>query len=153
VLGANDGLVSNLSLVMGVSGAAMPAHTILVTGLAGLLAGSCSMALGEWLSVNSSRESYQRQIATEADELEQITEEEEQELALIYQAKGLPEDQAELLAKRLIAKCDIMIENFKAGDMARYGLGYADLKGALPALRRGAAPLLSRRAHAGLAGA
>ncbi len=103
VLGANDGLVSNLSLVMGVAGAAMAAHAILVTGLAGLLAGSCSMALGEWLSVNTARESAQRQIDTEADELEQVPEEEEEELALIYQAKGLPEDLAKTLAKQLIS--------------------------------------------------
>ena len=103
VLGANDGLVSNLSLVMGVAGADMAAHAILVTGLAGLLAGSCSMALGEWLSVNTARESAQRQIDTEADELEQVPEEEEEELALIYQAKGLPEDLAKTLAKQLIS--------------------------------------------------
>ncbi|MGA8760529.1 MAG: VIT1/CCC1 family protein [Stellaceae bacterium] len=103
VLGANDGLVSNLSLVMGVAGADMAAHAILVTGLAGLLAGSCSMALGEWLSVNTARESAQRQIDTEADELEQVPEEEEEELALIYQAKGLPEELAKTLAKQLIS--------------------------------------------------
>ena len=103
VLGANDGLVSNLSLVMGVAGADMAAHAILITGLAGLLAGSCSMALGEWLSVNTARESAKRQIATEADELEQLPEEEEEELALIYQAKGLPEELAKTLAKQLIA--------------------------------------------------
>ncbi len=103
VLGANDGLVSNLSLVMGVAGAEMTAHAILVTGLAGLLAGACSMALGEWLSVNTARESAQRQIDTEAAELDQIPEEEQEELALIYQAKGLPEDLAKTLAERLIA--------------------------------------------------
>jgi VIT1/CCC1 family predicted Fe2+/Mn2+ transporter len=103
VLGANDGLCSNLSLVMGVAGADLAAHAILITGLAGLLAGACSMALGEWLSVNTARESAQRQIATEADELEQIPEEEQEELALIYQAKGLPEDLAKSLAQRLIA--------------------------------------------------
>jgi len=102
VLGANDGLVSNLSLVMGVAGADLAGHTILVTGLAGLLAGSCSMALGEWLSVNTARESSQRQIATEADELEQVPEEEKEELSLIYQAKGLPEDLAKSLAEQLI---------------------------------------------------
>ena len=102
VLGANDGLVSNLSLVMGVAGADLAGHTILVTGLAGLLAGSCSMALGEWLSVNTARESFQRQIATEADELEQVPEEEKEELSLIYQAKGLPEDLAKSLAEQLI---------------------------------------------------
>lgn len=103
VLGANDGLVSNLSLVMGVAGAALNPRAILVTGLAGLVAGACSMALGEWLSVSTSRESYQRQIDTEAQELEEVPEEEKEELALIYQAKGLPEDQARALATRLIA--------------------------------------------------
>ena len=103
VLGANDGLCSNLSLVMGVAGADLAPHAILITGLAGLLAGACSMALGEWLSVNTARESAQRQIATEAEELEQIPEEEQEELSLIYQAKGLPEDLAKSLAERLIA--------------------------------------------------
>ena len=103
VLGANDGLVSNMSLVMGVAGADLAPHAILVTGLAGLLAGAFSMALGEWLSVNTARESAQRQIATEADELEQVPDEEKEELALIYQAKGLPEDLAKALAERLIA--------------------------------------------------
>ncbi|MGA8382122.1 MAG: VIT1/CCC1 family protein [Stellaceae bacterium] len=102
VLGANDGLVSNLSLVMGVAGAQLAPRTILVTGLAGLLAGSCSMALGEWLSVNTARESAQRQIDTEAAELEQVPEEEQEELALIYQAKGVPEELAKTLARQLI---------------------------------------------------
>src|SRR5271169_884901 len=102
VLGANDGLVSNMSLVMGVAGADIAGHAILITGLAGLIAGACSMALGEWLSVNTARESAQRQIATEADELEQVPEEEKEELALIYQAKGLPEDLAKSLAEQLI---------------------------------------------------
>jgi vacuolar iron transporter family protein len=102
VLGANDGLVSNLVLVMGVAGADLAPHAILITGLAGLLAGACSMALGEWLSVNTARESAQRQIATEADELEQVPEEEKEELALIYQAKGLPKDLAKSLAEQLI---------------------------------------------------
>lgn len=103
VLGANDGLVSNLSLVMGVAGASLQQSTILLTGLAGLLAGAISMALGEWLSVQSSRELYQRQIAIERAELEAAPEEEEEELVLIYQAKGLPEAQARELAARLIA--------------------------------------------------
>jgi VIT1/CCC1 family predicted Fe2+/Mn2+ transporter len=102
VLGANDGLVSNLSLVMGVAGASSNGHTILLTGLAGLVAGSCSMAMGEWLSVNSSRELYQKQIATEAQELEHSPAEEREELVLIYQAKGLPEDDAKRLADRLL---------------------------------------------------
>jgi VIT1/CCC1 family predicted Fe2+/Mn2+ transporter len=103
VLGANDGLVSNLSLVMGVAGAEFSGQTILITGLAGVVAGAFSMAMGEWLSVTSSRELYMQQIATEAAELEAAPEEEEEELALIYQAKGLGEDEAKALAKRLIA--------------------------------------------------
>jgi vacuolar iron transporter family protein len=110
VLGANDGLCSNLSLVMGVAGADLAPHAILVTGLAGLLAGACSMALGEWLSVSTTRESYQQQIKTEADELEQVPEEEEEELALIYQAKGLPEEQAKALAQRLIGNKETALD-------------------------------------------
>ena len=70
VLGANDGLVSNMSLVMGVAGGAAASRIILLTGLAGLVAGACSMAMGEWLSVSSSRELSERQIATEKEELE-----------------------------------------------------------------------------------
>jgi VIT1/CCC1 family predicted Fe2+/Mn2+ transporter len=103
VLGANDGLVSNLSLVMGVAGAALSNQAILITGLAGLLAGAGSMALGEWLSVQSSRELYERQLRVEAAELAAVPDEETEELALIYQAKGLPEDQARALAERLSA--------------------------------------------------
>jgi vacuolar iron transporter family protein len=102
VLGANDGLVSNVSLVMGVAGANANPKTILLTGLAGLVAGACSMALGEWLSVNSSRELYEKQIATEKTELETVPEEEKEELVLIYQAKGLKEAEARALADRLL---------------------------------------------------
>jgi VIT1/CCC1 family predicted Fe2+/Mn2+ transporter len=103
VLGANDGLVSNLSLVMGVAGASLSGNGILITGLAGLLAGAGSMALGEWLSVQSSRELYQRQIQIEKEELEARPEEEQEELALIYQSKGLPKDRAEELAGHIIS--------------------------------------------------
>jgi VIT1/CCC1 family predicted Fe2+/Mn2+ transporter len=103
VLGANDGLVSNLSLVMGVAGAAFDAPTILVAGLAGLVAGAGSMAMGEWLSVQSSRELYGRQIEIERQEIQAAPEEEAAELALIYEAKGLPPEQARALAARLIA--------------------------------------------------
>jgi VIT1/CCC1 family predicted Fe2+/Mn2+ transporter len=110
VLGANDGLVSNLSLVMGVSGATAAQHLVLLTGVAGLVAGSCSMALGEWLSVNSSRELYRKQIDTEATELEQSPAEEREELVLIYQAKGLPEDQARALAEKLLSNKDTALD-------------------------------------------
>jgi VIT1/CCC1 family predicted Fe2+/Mn2+ transporter len=101
VLGANDGLVSNLSLVMGVAGAELNNSTILITGLAGLLAGAFSMALGEWLSVQSSRELYQHQIQIEKAEILASPEEEEAELALIYEARGLSTAEAQQLAARI----------------------------------------------------
>jgi VIT1/CCC1 family predicted Fe2+/Mn2+ transporter len=110
VLGANDGLVSNLSLVMGMAGAAAAETTILLAGLAGLVAGAFSMALGEWLSVNSSRELYRKQIATEAAELAQSPEEEKEELILIYQAKGLDEAQARALADRLLSQKEVALD-------------------------------------------
>src|SRR5258708_8326325 len=110
VLGANDGLVSNLSLVMGVAGASVPSRTILLTGLAGLVAGACSMAMGEWLSVTSSRELNQRQIDIEADELKRMPEEEKEEMVLIYQAKGLDEAAARALAERLMANKDTALD-------------------------------------------
>lgn len=100
VLGANDGLVSNMSLVMGVAGAAVSNGTILLTGIAGLLAGAISMALGEWLSVQSSRELNQRQIDLETEELEASPEEEKKELILLYQAKGMNSEEAKKLAEK-----------------------------------------------------
>jgi vacuolar iron transporter family protein len=103
VLGANDGLTSNLSLVMGVAGAQLPGRSIVITGLAGLLAGACSMAMGEYVSVQSSRELAQRQIAVEADELDEVPEEEEQELALIYEAKGLAAEEAASVAAGMMS--------------------------------------------------
>lgn len=110
VLGASDGLTSNLSLVMGVAGAALASHTILLTGLAGLLAGALSMAIGEWLSVQSARELSQRQIAIEREELAAMPEEEQQELALIFQAKGLAEPAARDLAQRMMAREDSALD-------------------------------------------
>jgi len=104
VLGANDGLVSDLSLVMGVAGANLASRSVLITGLAGLLAGAISMALGEWLSVQSSRELYTHQLEVEASELAEHPEEEAEELALIYRAKGLGEAEARQLASRLTAE-------------------------------------------------
>lgn len=110
VLGANDGLVSNLSLVMGIAGANAENRTILLAGLAGLIAGALSMAMGEWLSVTSSRELYEKQIATEAAELQQSPEEEMEELVLIYRAKGLSESEARGLAGRLLGQKEIALD-------------------------------------------
>ena len=110
VLGANDGLVSNLSLVMGVAGAALSQHSILITGLAGLLAGAISMALGEWISVQSSRELYEKQIDTEREEIEHMPDEEIEELTLIYQARGLEAAEARRMAERIMANKDTALD-------------------------------------------
>ncbi len=103
VLGASDGLLSNLSLVMGVAGAQVANSTILLTGFAGLLAGAFSMGMGEWISVQSSRELYQKQIHTEQEEIAANPEEEGEELALIYQARGLDEGPARQLAQQMMS--------------------------------------------------
>ncbi|MFN8631266.1 MAG: VIT1/CCC1 transporter family protein [Chloroflexota bacterium] len=103
VLGANDGLVSNLSISMGVAGASGGGKAVLIAGLAGMLAGALSMAIGEWLSVQSARELFAHQVRVEREELLTVPDEEEEELALIYQHKGLPEEQARAMAKTLVS--------------------------------------------------
>ncbi len=118
VLGANDGLVSNLSLVMGVAGAAAEGKTILLTGLAGLVAGAFSMAMGEWLSVNSAREMAQRKIDAEKSALEDAPEMQKEELILIYQAKGLDEASARILADKLFSSKEAALDT-----LAREALG------------------------------
>lgn len=106
VLGANDGLVSNLSLVMGVAGATSGQSEILLAGSAGLLAGALSMALGEWISVKSSQELYERQMALEMEEIVANPEGELKEIALIYMAKGIPDAQAHEMAQKSMANKD-----------------------------------------------
>lgn len=118
VLGASDGLTSNMSLVMGVAGADLSGHAILLTGIAGLLAGALSMAIGEWLSVQSARELYAHQIDVERQELQDVPQEEQEELTLIYQAKGLQEQEAQDLAKRLLSDKDTALDT-----LAREELG------------------------------
>ena len=103
VFGVNDGLVSNASLILGVAGAGADARAVVLAGVAGLAAGAFSMAVGEYVSVRSQRELFEYQIALERDELEQYPEAEAQELALIYEAKGLPKREAEQVAKRIVA--------------------------------------------------
>ena len=118
VFGANDGLVSNFSLVMGIAGANVEPGFVLLAGIAGLLAGASSMAAGEYVSVRSQRELYEQQIALEREELEMSPEEEHEELSLIYQAKGIPENQATELASQILANPDTAIET-----LAREELG------------------------------
>jgi VIT1/CCC1 family predicted Fe2+/Mn2+ transporter len=103
VFGVNDGLVSNASLILGVAGASSESGVILLSGVAGLLAGAFSMAAGEYVSVRSQRELFESQIALERDELGEYPEEEASELALIYAARGIPEEDARRLADRIVA--------------------------------------------------
>jgi VIT1/CCC1 family predicted Fe2+/Mn2+ transporter len=104
IFGVSDGLVSNTSLVMGVAGAATgESRFILLAGIAGLLAGAFSMAAGEYISMQSQRELYERQIALERAELEAMPEEEQAELAALYRAKGFSPAEAEAIAERLFA--------------------------------------------------
>jgi VIT1/CCC1 family predicted Fe2+/Mn2+ transporter len=103
VFGVNDGLVSNASLILGVAGASSQSDVILLSGVAGLLAGAFSMAAGEYISVRSQRELFESQIGLERDELAEYPKEEAAELALIYTARGVPEQEAHSLAERMIA--------------------------------------------------
>ena len=103
IFGVNDGLVSNLSLIMGVAGAYPGAHAVVVAGVAGLLAGAFSMATGEYVSMSTQRELFERELEMERAELEDNPAEEMQELALIYQAKGLSRDEAESISRRLMS--------------------------------------------------
>jgi VIT1/CCC1 family predicted Fe2+/Mn2+ transporter len=118
VFGINDGLISNMSLILGVAGAHSDPRFIVVAGVAGLLAGACSMGAGEYISVRSQREVFEYQIAIEEQELKEYPEEEMEELSLIYQARGIPIEEADHLA-------NIMIKNPKTGlnTLAREELG------------------------------
>jgi len=126
VLGGNDGLVSVFSLVMGIAGATGGNHSVLLAGIAGLLAGALSMALGEWISVKSSQELYENQMSIEMDEIENNPEGEIKELVLIYMAKGIPEIHAKKMAE------EIMKDKFHAHEVLvkeELGINPEELKG------------------------
>jgi vacuolar iron transporter family protein len=103
VFGVSDGLVSNTALVMGFAGSGTTRTVTLLAGIAGLLAGSFSMAAGEYVSMSSQREMYRREISLEEAELDERPEEEHAELVLIYRAKGLSRPEAEHLADRIMS--------------------------------------------------
>jgi len=126
VLGGNDGLVSNFSLVMGVAGASAGSGPVLMTGLAGMLAGALSMALGEWISVKSSQELSENQMQLEAEELEINPEGEKQEIALIYMAKGIPEEQARQMADAIMENKDQALDILVKEEL---GINADELKG------------------------
>jgi VIT1/CCC1 family predicted Fe2+/Mn2+ transporter len=102
IFGMNDGLLSNLSLILGVAGAGVEPRTVVVTGFAGLLAGAFSMAAGEYTSVASQRDLLARQVEMEKREIEEAPEEEAAELALIFKQKGLSTEQASRTAAELL---------------------------------------------------
>jgi VIT1/CCC1 family predicted Fe2+/Mn2+ transporter len=118
VFGVSDGLVSNTALVMGFAGSGSSRSAILLAGIAGLLAGAFSMAAGEYVSMASQRESYQRELALEAKELEEDPEEEREELVLLYRAKGLDKADAQRVADRIMSNPDVALDT-----LAREELG------------------------------
>ena len=118
VFGINDGLVSNASLILGVAGATSDNGIVLLSGAAGLIAGAFSMAAGEYVSVRSQREMYEYQIGLEREELDHYPEAEAEELALIYQARGLPREEAVNMARTLTADPEVALNT-----LAREELG------------------------------
>ncbi|TCS72146.1 VIT1/CCC1 family predicted Fe2+/Mn2+ transporter [Sulfuritortus calidifontis] len=124
VFGVNDGLVSNASLILGVAGAGAEPSVIVLSGVAGLLAGAFSMAAGEYVSVRAQREFYEYQIALEREELDQYPQEEAAELALIYEAKGVAPDEAKRVAAALIRDPDQALDTLAREEL---GLNPAEL--------------------------
>ncbi len=124
IFGMNDGLVSNLSLVLGVAGAGAEPQTLVITGMAGLLAGAFSMAAGEYTSVASQRDLLSRQIALERREIEEAPEEEAAELALIFKQKGLSTEQASRTAAEILKNPEHALDTLVREEL---GLDPADL--------------------------
>jgi len=144
IFGVSDGLVSNLSLVMGVAGASA-AHPslVLLAGVAGLLAGALSMAAGEYISMQSQRELFERQIELERAEMEAMPEEEEAELAAAYRAKGFARDEAARIAHRLFqdpeAALDILVREELGLDPDELGSPWGAAIGSMVSFALGAA--------------
>jgi vacuolar iron transporter family protein len=148
IFGVSDGLVSNLSLVMGVAGASGEGRFILLAGIAGLLAGASSMAAGEYISMQSQRELFERQIALERAELEAMPREEEAELAAVYRSKGFTQEEAERIAHRLFqdpeAALDTLVREELGLDPDELGSPWGAAFGSFVAFAIGAAvPVLS----------
>ena len=122
VLGANDGIISNASIVLGVAGATTDTRVILISGVAGLLAGAFSMAAGEYVSVSSQRDAEQMLLAKERSELKAYPQEEFAELKRIYEEKGLTPETAETVARELSAH-----DEFLAHADAELGINPSDL--------------------------
>ncbi len=124
VFGINDGLVSNMSLILGIAGASSSNSAIILVGVAGMLAGAFSMAAGEYVSVRSQREMFEYQIGLEREELAMYPDEEAEELALIYAARGMDEADAMRLAKASIANPALALDTLAREEL---GLNPEDL--------------------------
>jgi VIT1/CCC1 family predicted Fe2+/Mn2+ transporter len=110
VLGAGDGLITNVSLILGVAGASTNASTVRLAGVAGLLAGAFSMAAGELVSVRAQQELMEREIQVERQELADDPEAERRELAAMYRARGVPPDDADTVARILSANAGVALD-------------------------------------------
>lgn len=110
VFGVNDGLVSNLSLVMGIAGASAESKYVLLAGVAGLLAGAFSMGAGEYVSMRVQREVFEKMIAEEKRKQATLPEEERIKLQTIYEGKGIPTEQAALLSRTVMADEKLALE-------------------------------------------
>lgn len=118
IFGINDGLVTNASLVVGVAAAEPGRQVVILAGMAGLVAGAVSMAAGEFISMSVQREMFESQIALERRELEEDPEGEHHEIAVIFRAKGLGDEDATRIADSVMAQPEIALDL-----MAREELG------------------------------
>lgn len=127
IFGMNDGLLSIFSLIAGISGAAVSNAIVLLSGLAGAIAGAISMAAGAYVSTKAQKEVLERHLDMERKELEILPEIEEEELALVYQLKGIPADSAREIAKNIMSNKEVALDT-----MAREELGFSPTKMSSP---------------------
>lgn len=126
VLGFNDGLVANLGLVMGVAGATLSNHAVIIAGLAGLIAGALSMALGEWVSVQSSREMYESRLAALTRAFDRDPGTTRARLVEMERARGLGADMSAASAEQLMQDRDRALHALAERDL---GIAYGDIGG------------------------
>jgi vacuolar iron transporter family protein len=126
IYGANDGLGSVFGIVSGVAGATAGGPAVLIAGLAGMLASALSMGSGAYLATKADREVHEAEIRRERQELQQNPEEEEEELALFYQLKGVPEDEARTLATRLMAQPESALKTLASEELGLSEQSYSD---------------------------
>src|SRR5687767_8965827 len=126
IFGMNDGLVSNLSLIFGVAGSGLAGEVVVIAGFAGLLAGAFSMGAGEYVSMKVQREVYEQLIHKEAHEIATQPEDEQRELAQMYEAKGIDPETAERISVALMKHPQVAVETHAREELGidmREGLG------------------------------